>query len=558
MINIENNDWSGICILENSNKLFRKDIPEEKGNYNILDNILTIKWEKWEEEIFIQIDKNKYLKSNIFYKNYDTFDFYDKITNKITTILNKSNNTFYTYDKRNNISGNFLYLNNDEILLNSKKYIKINKKSYFLLSEYEITFFELIVNNNIILFNKINNFFYEKESLKKLGSFEMIYNKLVLNYLSGFSETFYVKNVINSNNSIIENIENQENNNLKILYPKNIIINNRILFSNINLINNKIYLTSLHYIDNPWIINNLVFKIDNYKIINKTIYENKHFETSLTIILEIENINSNNELINNVSLNIIYTNICSTSHFYTINLENEFLDVSNNNILLGAMTLFKDDYELLSQYISYYEKLGIGFFLFYYNDILTTEIINKIKNILKNANKSTIFYLIEWNYEYWWKTSSIQNNKHHHAQTMALNNSLNIMKNFCKYVLYNDLDEYFILKKYNTFIDLINYNSNIDIFTFKNRFCTMSNELISYNEFKDKYDENKIITGNYWDCGREKNLFKIENINVMGVHCHYAEFTDKPIMSMIVGEFYHFVNFKEKDRLYLMTEYIVI
>jgi hypothetical protein len=221
------------------------------------------------------------------------------------------------------------------------------------------------------------------------------------------------------------------------------------------------------------------------------------------------------------------------------------------------MTLFKDDYKLLHQYIKYYNILGIKFFFLYYNGILNDELIENIKKIINDINSDIIVYLTEWDYEYWWYLEN-KIDKHHHAQTMALNDSLNIMKNFCKYVLYNDLDEFFILNKYNNFIDLINNNNNVDVFIFKNRFCKMGEELIKYEDFHNKFDLNLIINGNYWDLGREKNLFKIENINVMGVHTYYEEFSQNLVISKKIGEFYHILNFYEKERLYLMTEYIVI
>jgi hypothetical protein len=44
----------------------------------------------------------------------------------------------------------------------------------------------------------------------------------------------------------------------------------------------------------------------------------------------------------------------------------------------------------------------------------------------------------------------------------------------------------------------------------------------------------------------------------MGVHTYYQEYSQKLVISKKIGEFYHILNFYEKERLYLMTEYIVI
>jgi hypothetical protein len=213
--------------------------------------------------------------------------------------------------------------------------------------------------------------------------------------------------------------------------------------------------------------------------------------------------------------------------------------------------LFKDDYYLLKRYLKYYENLGIEIFYIYYNKNIDHNIINTIKKLNENNSK---IYLIEWNYIYWWKYSD--NIKHHYAQTMAINDSLNILKNYGKYTLYNDLDEYFILDKYINFKNLINENKDIDIFIFKNRFCKMGNELIKYEDFDEKFNISNIIYGNYWDIYREKNLIKLENINVMGIHSCFKKFNDKEINEKVVDQFYHIINFEEKHREILMSEYI--
>ena len=215
------------------------------------------------------------------------------------------------------------------------------------------------------------------------------------------------------------------------------------------------------------------------------------------------------------------------------------------------MTLFKDDYNLLKRYLKYYQNLGVNIFYIYYNKKIDHKIIENITKINEFNSK---IYLTEWNYLYWWKYDDEV--KHHHAQTMAINDSLNILKNYGKYILYNDLDEYFLLDKYNNFINLIDKNKDVDIFIFKNRFCKMGEELIKYEDFDEKFDLSKIIEGNYWDTFREKNLIKLENINVMGVHSCFKKFNDINIHEKIVNQFYHIINFEEKYREVLMTEYI--
>jgi hypothetical protein len=559
-INIINKDWNGICFLENSKRLVRKDILNEHGSYEIENNKMIITWDNWGKEDFYKIDKNEYIISSLFFKKYLNYDFYDKINLKYKIIFNIDENYFYTIDKKINIEGKYVF-ENDFIILYfenqvKKKYLKINDEMYFLNDEYINIFFELCIDNKIFLFNKSLNEFYDKKIFTKLGKFQMAYDKLTLLYSSEHKEVYYVKNVykmFNEKESVVSNNKLIiEDNNFRLIYPKKIMIKDRVLFSNITLYKKKIILTSLFYKEESWNINNINFSIKNNQVINKTIYENNHFESSLSIILDLEKEQESLELF------IDYTHN-KTKHFFSISLKESFKDI--NNIFLGAMTLFKDDYKLLKQYIKYYENLGISFFYFYYNGQFNNELLIEIKNIINSIRNELqtdiIVYLVQWDYQYWWNPDD-KLNKHHHAQTMALNDSLNIMKNFCKYVLYNDLDEFFILKKYNNFIDMINYNNNVDVFTFKNRFCKMGEKNIKYEELYDIFDLNNIIQGNYWDIGREKNIFKIDNINVMGVHNYYEEFSPKLVMSIKIGEFYHIINFEEKERLYLMTEYIVI
>ena len=293
----------------------------------------------------------------------------------------------------------------------------------------------------------------------------------------------------------------------------------------------------MHYSKGSYNIDDIDIHVKNQKIIKKIIYDNNDiYEPSFTIILELEN------LVNNINIVIYYK-----KNKYDVYLEQ--LNIKDHNIC--AMTLFKDDYHLLKRYLKYYKNLGVNIFYIYYNKKIDHKII---ENITKLNEFNLKIYLTEWNYLYWWKYDDEV--KHHHAQTMAINDSLNILKNYGKYILYNDLDEYFLLDKYENFNNLISENENIDIFIFKNRFCKMGDKLIKYMDFDENFDLSKIIEGNYWDIYREKNLIKLENINVMGIHSCFKKFNNKELNEKVVDQFYHIINFEEKYREILMTEYI--
>jgi hypothetical protein len=214
--------------------------------------------------------------------------------------------------------------------------------------------------------------------------------------------------------------------------------------------------------------------------------------------------------------------------------------------------MFKDDYQLLKRYLKYYNYLGVDTFFLYYNKNIDYHIVEEI---IKLNEYNIQIYLIEWNYIYWWK--DIDNSKYHHAQIMAINDAFNILKNYGNYILFNDLDEYIVLDEIDNFKKLIDLNNDIDIFIFKNRFCKMGNELIKYKNFDEKFDLTQIVNGNYYEQGREKNLVKLKNINMMGIHKYVKKYNEnEDINEKVVSEFYHIINYEEKHREHLMTEYI--
>jgi hypothetical protein len=369
IIYLTHNDWNGECII-NKNKLIRKDYPEEVGTYIIKKNILTINWEKWGKEVFLSgEDLKKFYVKSLYEKIYDNF--YIIVNKDIKNIIIKNNN-FIIYDNINiygeyKIEENLLFL---EIKNNVNKYENIYKKIYdkiYISNENDVYFIlELIELNDIsvnYIFNKKYNIFYNAENINITGKYEIIDNYIILNFSDGDIKKF------KSNKYKLENISN-----IKIIKPKNVIINDRILFSNISLCNNKIICTSIHYRDSPWNINDIIIYTNDCNIINKKIYDHDDFESVLSIILELDIIP------NKVTLFIEYKN----SNYNKIDLKQ--LNIKKHNI--SAMTLFKDDYHLLKRYLKYYHDLGIDIFFIYYNGIIPKNLITHINNIN--------IYLIEW------------------------------------------------------------------------------------------------------------------------------------------------------------------
>ena len=510
-------DWIGICILKDD-IIYRNNIEGESGKYSINNSELLIEWDNWENEYYININDKIYIEKKYF----------ENI--KIYYLLKNNHYTILLYDiKNNHFLENKKIIKDDKIIfLDNEEYIYLSNE-IFIFNEHKKYFFniETVYFNvkKIYILNKYDNTFFELNNMKNKGKYTAENNSLYLEWNNGIQKK-YLSNIYYEDNEL-----NYEN--IKVIRPNKFMINNRILFGNITLIKNKIYLSSVYYKVNPWDLKKINFITKNNNIIKKDIIEYKHYESCIIIILELENEKKY------VDLEIEYENF---KEIYEI----KELKLPNNKIY--AMTLFKNDYQLLKKYLEYYYNLGINCFFLYYNDEITDNFINEI-NIINQSKYEII--LVEWNYDYWYYYN--QKEKHHHSQVMAINDSLYILKNFCSYVLFNDLDEY--IKIEDNFHELIKNYPEIDIYEFKCMFCKMGNELIRYRNFYFEFDENKIIKGNYWDKFREKNLIKINNINLMGVHNIVDEYS-KNQKKKYISYFYHFINFYEKNRLELMTQYI--
>jgi hypothetical protein len=537
-IYIKHKDWEGLCVLEN-NRLHRKILNDETGNYFIKDNKLTINWEKWNEEDFFYYDNpSSYYLKDLFNEKYSNIYIFDK--DILLLILNKYSNDFVLFENNDltKKTGNYI-IDNDLIILEFENDIKknflkkINNNNYCKIDDYYKNIcFELNIKNNNInddyIFNKKNKRFYNSRNINNNGIYEINDNCLNMIWNDGYNKNFYSNKYVSFD---------KINKNINIIKPNNIFVDDRILFSNISLCNKKVILTSLHFKLNPINFESILFEIDN-NIFNKIIYDYyNEYEPICIIILELEN------YVENLILKIKYKH-----HNYNILLEQ--LNITKHNI--SAMTMFKDDCQLLKRYLKYYNQLGVDIFILYYNKTIDYNIVEEI---IKLNEYNIQIYLVEWNYIYWWK--DIDNSKYHHAQIMAINDAFNILKNYGNYTLFNDLDEYIVLEQVDNFKKLIDLNNNVDIFVFKNRFCKMGNEIIKYKDFDDKFDLSLIINGNYYEEGREKNLVNLKNINVMGVHKYVNKYNNEhEINKMVVSQFYHIINFEEKYRIHLMTEYI--
>ena len=513
-------DWFGHCNIY-KNKIKRLDHENENGIIVFKKNQIIINWEKWDTDTFNYIQNNIYIEKSYIYNELE-----------LILLLKIDNYYILPYHKKEHY---FIYGNIKDYEL--KKYINYNTNKYifylnkiFICEEDIQYYFHLDTYNfnkkTTYILNKKNMKFFDIDNIYNCGCYEMNNNVLNLNWQNGNTKKYLSNSYHEENNINYENI--------KIIKNNKIIVHERVLFSNISLIKNKIILTSIHYLYHPWNFDELKIKVINNKIIQKYNLDYDNYESCFMMIIELENINEFE------SIYIQYEDKIFEIDIYQLNLPEK---------KIYAMTLFKDDYHLIKKYMEYYHEIGIDVFLFYYNGIIQDKLLKEI-NMLNQSKYQII--IIEWDFDYWWHYLSYP--KHHHAQSMAINDALYILKDICDYILFNDLDEYIVLE--NDFKLLTNENKNIDVFEFKCMFCQMGIQPIKYRNFYFEFDEKNIIKGNYWDKYREKNLIKTSSVNLMGIHYSIQKFSKKELNIKNSGYFHHFVNFFEKNRPELMTQYI--
>ena len=148
-IKIIHKEWNDNIILDFTTKrLYRVNIEDEYGDFTMNNNILYVKWDRWDSEIFISI------KDNIFYIVEES-KFYNDDWTDICYIDNINN---IIYRKSNNEKGYLKYENDELIISWTDKLIKnnlINNISNYELSN-ENTLNENTLNENTPNENTLN------------------------------------------------------------------------------------------------------------------------------------------------------------------------------------------------------------------------------------------------------------------------------------------------------------------------------------------------------------------------------------------------------------------
>ena len=304
-------------------------------------------------------------------------------------------------------------------------------------------------------------------------------------------------------------------------YPKNLIVNETPVFCNMRLIDNQILLPGAVYLNSPIEYKNIRYFVNNVET-KFEIIEKRSYEPSIICIA----INDDWVNLSEVCLKIFYNNV-----LYTFTLAKEIF----TKCKITAMTLFKNDFELLDLYIDYHSKMGIEKFFLYYNDILDQEKFKFLEGL------DVEIHITEWNYKYWVHPIHLG----HHAQVMALADGLNVIKHFSEWCLFNDLDEYIFLEGFDNFNDLVSKNPNINHFDFLAYWSKIGNEVIHYKDAYQRFKKEQIIKSTK-HCGNahHKSLVKVDNVIIQGVHFPIC----KHQSSMTLSGIYHFCNFHEQER----------
>ena len=190
---------------------------------------------------------------------------------------------------------------------------------------------------------------------------------------------------------------------------------------------------------------------------------------------------------------------------------------------LSITTLFKNDYNLFPIFYDFYVKQGVDHFYMYYNGIIN----DKIKNIFNYKNVT----LIQWDFRYWNKNCKYV----HHAQMGQIHDALyKFGKNNYNYMIFCDLDEYLYVKDKNI-KSFIKENPKIDIFGFRNKWADTLNGDTPINKLPNTILVNK-KTSEY--RSRSKNIYKINNIHLLGIHTAYSYNDNNIINNLYMFHFY--------------------
>jgi len=508
ILKIYHNDWNDDCIIINE-YLYRKNNRDEFGKYEIIDNIITIYWEKWAKELFYKIDNiyysEKYIKFIIIYKK--------------TFIINIFNNKIYTKDYKiiedesiiNNFEDNNIIIN-DSIL-----------NEIIIFKDFEEKFI-ININNNEIL----------NKTLQKCGNYKLIDNLLDIFWNnSTYCEKYkFINNKYYYINYI--DIDNKE----FILIDDNNYLSYRINYFNNFLYNDNGRFKFLRNNNSYYIIqNNCLNKYNFYGIIDNSciLISNKIYNNNINIIniniykrfnKDLNNMNNIELLIHYIRKGFNENRICSLETFkkkyILVNIKNEdeiinwYDNISNNIIIYDKFN--KTDIYLLNDNLK----------KFYNNTlfIINLEKVSELENILEYISKKS-YIILNINFVHI-DDDNINKVKNNFENLIITKTNYHIRY----YIMENIYNDIFIKKniKFNNIIYINDLNNiekiilniiNIDTYIDSNKITNIENKLINYVKYPN--DIVQILIFYYL---ARKNIYELFNNNLICTFCLIEDIFD--------------------------------
>jgi hypothetical protein len=298
-------------------------------------------------------------------------------------------------------------------------------------------------------------------------------------------------------------------------------------------IKDQIILTGSVYLQSPTEYHSIDFFINEQKK-SFDVIERRAYEPSVVCIYKQESLLHEKQPIR---FKIKFQN-----QSYEYILEKE--DYPNYDIV--SMTVFKDDYRLMEFYVDYYSNMGVEAFFFYYNGKMDESLFDFIQN-----SKYPI-HITEWNYQYWTNPHHLLKFcSGHHAQPMAIMDSLYWLKNISKYCLYNDFDEYIFSQHHLG--NLTKDNPSVNHFSFICHWSKLGKDLVNYKNIRDKFSEKELVMGQSCGMERRKSMIKLSDIKIMRIHFP-SDYHHQREISKYIDGFHHICNFEEMDRRYFIEK----
>lgn len=204
-------------------------------------------------------------------------------------------------------------------------------------------------------------------------------------------------------------------------------------------------------------------------------------------------------------------NVVFNGHKYTVER------IKQPHHYLSLCTLFKDDYDLVPQWIDYYTRRGVEHFYLYYNG--TLEELYRKAPFFKEFSPD-IVTLKAWPYIYW-KAPGV-----HAAQPPAMHSGL--YRSNTDWLGFFDLDEYVNHCDIKLYLSSLNRNNTSSV-VFDNSWAKMSHKNVH---------NTPIIRNKQKEPRRSKFIINTDNVIGCGVHRERKIRAGKQVFSHVI--FFHF------------------